>query len=119
MQIYKYFQKSKKSEAISGEKNGQQDVIFPDPRSDLKDSTLWPVLFELAHEIDPELYGRLHGMRCCGTLMEKGKKNLVLRPLIDPEGNSGWIDRAEYEEVRDKWLRPYQKEIVSLLKRLS
>ena len=88
-----------------------------DPRPDLiEDSELWTRLLELASERDKDLAGTLHGFRCQGTRLKRGRTSYVLRPDIDPV--RAWPSQAEYEKERDKWLKPYTKEIAVLLKSL-
>ena len=90
-----------------------------DPRPDLiSDSKLWTRLLQLAKKEDPNLAGALHGMRCEGTRIKKGLRGYALRPDIEPAGNSAWISKREYEETRDKWLKPYQQKIIRLLEKL-
>ncbi len=88
-----------------------------DPRPDLiEDSELWTRLLELASERDKDLAGTLHGFRCQGTRLKRGRTSYVLRPDIDPV--RAWPRQEEYEKERDKWLKPYTKEIAALLKSL-
>lgn len=94
-------------------------MLDVDPRPDLKsDSKLWTKLLQLAKEMDPDLAGVLHGFRCEGTRIKKGIKGYALRPDIDPAGKLAWESRKEYSVTSNKWLRPHQKEIVDLLKKL-
>jgi len=96
--------------------------MFHDPRPDMDenyaDSILWTIFLELAYDIDPELYGRLHGMRCQGTILKKvqGQKwNYIMAPVIDPAGDIGWRNRREYDEEKRKWLDPYRGDVIKLL----
>lgn len=90
---------------------------FLDPRPDLEeDSELWARLLHLAEKKKSELAGILHGFRCQGTRLKRGRTSYVLRPDIDPV--RAWPRQEEYEKERDKWLKPYTKEIAALLKSL-
>ena len=90
-----------------------------DPRPDLiSDSKLWTRLLQLAKKEDPNLAGALHGMRCEGTRIKKGLRGYALRPDIEPAGNSAWISKREYDREKEKYLRPYQQEIIRLLEKL-
>lgn len=87
-----------------------------DPRPDLAaDSRLWTRFLELATEKDRHLAGTLHGFRCQGTRLRRGKNGYVLRPEVGPQA---WSSRQEYERERDRWLKPYLPEIKELLKSL-
>ena len=98
--------------------------VWKDPRPDLEDDHhLWERLLTLSLNIPDEekgldLCGVLNGLRCGGTRIVRGKSGkFVLRPLIDPE--IAWKDREEYEEIRDRFAKPYSTEIASLLKVLT
>lgn len=89
-----------------------------DPRPDLmEDSELWKKFLQLAQETNPILAGTLHGFRCQGTRIVRGKNGYMLRPELNPS-KDGWSSRQEYERERDVWLLPHLKEIADLLKRL-
>ncbi len=95
---------------------------FYDPRPDLNenygDSVLWTMLLELAHNADPNLYGALLGFRCQGTTLKKNVRwGHILTPAIDPKGDIAWRSQKEYDEEKRKWLDPYRKEIIALLKK--
>lgn len=92
-----------------------------DPRPDLQeDHQLWCRLLELAMERHgEELAGILNGFRCGGTRLKKGKTSYLLRPDIDPNGKVAWESVAEYEQMKNKYLEPWRKEVVALLKELS
>ena len=95
----------------------QTKQMFRDPRPDLgEDSILWSMLLELAYDVDPELYGRLHGMRCQGTMLKRSQRwGRVLVPMIDASGDTGWRSRAEYDAEKRKWLDPYREKVIWLL----
>lgn len=91
-----------------------------DPRTDLKeDHPLWNRLLSLASGVDIELAQVLHGLRCGGTRLRKLKGFFVLRPDVDPAGRVAWEKQEDYEELRDKYLKPRMDEVVDLLKRLT
>jgi len=97
---------------------------FYDPRPDLDknygDSVRWTILLELAHDVDPELYGRLHGFRCQGTTLKKSAKwGYILIPAIDPQGNTAWCSQKEYDGEKRKWLDPYRNELIALLGKIQ
>lgn len=90
-----------------------------DPRPDLaEDAELWAKLLEIAFAENYELAYTLHGFRCYGTRIKKINDRYVLRPDIDSEGLSAWPSQKEYEEAREKWLRPHVNEIAEWLQRL-
>jgi hypothetical protein len=90
-----------------------------DPRPDLKyDSQEWTNLLLIASDKNLMLAGVLHGFRCCGLRLHKGKDGYVLRPDLDPE-SSKWTTKEQYFEDRDRWLVPHQEEIVELLNLLG
>ena len=94
-----------------------------DPRPDLKDSILWRQMLAAALDRDPsgELYAALLYMRAKGTLLRRvcnkeGKYVYVLRPWIDPTGNVGWRNAAEYETEKHIVLDPVRDRLIDLLK---
>jgi len=90
-----------------------------DPRPDLKeDSHLWDKLLRLANDVDTNLAATLNGFRCMGTRIKKGRTGYVLRPDVDPSGDKAWETKEQYEEARDKWLRPHARKIAKLLQKL-
>lgn len=90
-----------------------------DPRPDLAyDSREWSDLLLVANDKHPELAGILHGFRCCGLRLHRGKGGYSLRPDLDPE-TSKWTTKEEYFKDRDQWLVPHQEEIVNLLRCLT
>jgi hypothetical protein len=98
---------------------GADYMIELDPRPDLHyDSKEWTILLILADTTNQILAGILHGFRCCGLRLHRGKEGYALRPDLDPE-MSKWITKNGYEADRDKWLMPYKNEIVGLLEQLN
>ncbi len=91
-----------------------------DPRPDLKyDSEDWTRLLTMMEQECPiEFLGVLHGMRCCGLRLHRGRDGYVFRPDYDPV-TSMWCNKAQYYADRDKWLVPWQDEIVKYLDRLT
>ncbi len=95
------------------------NMIELDPRPDLAyDSEKWTTLLCLAGVKNQELAGILHGFRCCGLRLHKGAQGWALRPDLDPQ-NSKWLTKEGYFQDRDKWLMPFQKEIVEILDQLG
>ena len=93
------------------------EVEEGDPRPDLpEDSELWARLLKLAARENSDLVAILHAFRCLGTRIRQGRSGYVLRPDVAPIW--AWPSREEYEEERDRWLKPHRREITSLLKRL-
>lgn len=92
-----------------------------DPRPDLQeDHQLWIRLLELAMKrYGEELAGILHGFRCGGTRLRRGKNGYLLRPDIDPTDSVAWPSVEEYEAMRDKYLAPWREEVIALLKGLD
>lgn len=92
-----------------------------DPRADLaEDSATWTKLLQLAmNKHGEELAGILHGFRCGGTRLKRGRNGYVLRPDVDPTGTVAWPSVEEYEEMRDKYLAPWRDEVSKILKELG
>jgi len=110
-------------EALFGEPEAVEEVEMPeplaDPRPDLKeDSALWDRFLKFANMEDENLAGTLHGFRCMGTRIKIGRNGYVLRPDVDPSGDKAWETKEQYEEARDKWLRPHARKIAKLLQKL-
>lgn len=94
--------------------------LITDPRPDLKeDHQLWEDLLLRATLHSEELAGHLHGLRGGGTRIRKAKGWYVLRPDIDPTGRVAWERKEDYEELRDKYLKPHLDVIVQLLKAMT
>lgn len=92
-----------------------------DPRPDLQDDhEHWTKLLNLAmNKYGDGLAGILHGFRCGGTRLKRGRNGYVLRPDVDPTGTVAWPTVEEYEEMRDKYLAPWREEVTALLKGLD
>lgn len=96
----------------------EEKQLITDPRPDLTyDSEAWTKLLKLAREKSKMLAGTIHGFRCAGLRLHRGGKGYALRPDFDPK-TSIWVDKEDYEIDRNKWLIPYQKEIIELLSQL-
>jgi hypothetical protein len=79
-----------------------------DPRPDLmEDSSLWDALLRIAETRSEKFAGTLHGFRCGGTRIKRGKLGWVLRPDVDPTGRTAWESQAEYDEFKERFLKPY------------
>ena len=94
-----------------------------DPRWDdlADDSRYWELILRTVNKKDLELASGLTFVRAIGAQIKKGKfktKNpetgelefkdmLVIRPVIDESGLIGWQAKEQYEEFRDKHLKPY------------
>jgi len=91
-----------------------------DPRPDLKyDSEDWTALLTTVEQECPtEFLAALHGMRCGGLRLHRGRDGYVLRPDYDP-ATSMWRNTAQYCADRDRWLVPWQDTIVRYLDRLT
>lgn len=94
-----------------------------DPRPEMTDdSELWTRLFKIMTRLGmnkTQLYGTLHGFRCMGTRIIPGKSGgYVLRGDVDPEGRKAFY-LGEYEELRDKYLKPHVKSITELMRLLK
>lgn len=124
MSLAQQIQSRKSQEAKREPENTYQPPqLWEDPRPDLADDHhLWQRFLKLACNLPDEknafeLVGVLNGIRCGGTLLVKGQSGYILRPLIDPK--RGWSSQQEYEEMRDKYLKPHQKHIKVLLQVLK
>lgn len=120
MSRYEKILGSDSRDSVSNFRVTNKKISFHDPRPDLGetegDSILWSMLLELAHDVDPNLYGALHGMRCQGTRLQKSPKwGRVLVPMIDASGDTGWRSRAEYDAEKRKWLDPFREKVIWLL----
>ncbi|MBS4026665.1 MAG: hypothetical protein KGZ96_13505 [Clostridia bacterium] len=108
----------------------QQEVLYnkplqtttpnTDPRPDLEaDSNLWTKLLIKAERINPNLAGTLHGFRCGGLRIKRGRTGYLLRPDFDPTGNlATWKDQDEYEYDKLMHLFEYREEIKELMANL-
>jgi len=100
-------------------------ALTVDPRPDLaEDSALWSLLLNVAHEINPQLAGNLHGFRCSGTRLKRNKRwGLVMEPILPDAGISssvtGWRDRDDYKAMAQKYLQPYHGELLQLFERFK
>src|SRR5690606_27223311 len=92
-----------------------------DPRPDLaEDSATWTKLLQMAADRHgDDLAGILHGFRCGGTRLKRGRNSYVLRPDVDPTGTVAWTSVEEYEEMRDKYLTPWREQVMELLKEVG
>lgn len=128
---------------LSGQKAEDQEAnviqlintTITDPRPDLtEDSVLWSRLLALAKEETEQLKGKttveqdrtgdffkvLHGFRGAGTRLKKSDSGkYVLRPDIDPTGKQAWMSQQEYEQFRDRYLKPWKDVLVRVLEKLS
>ncbi|MBS3969977.1 MAG: hypothetical protein KGZ94_07665 [Clostridia bacterium] len=98
----------------------QEARLYTDPRPDLEaDSVLWTKLLRRAQKIDPMLAGTLHGFRCGGLRIKRGRTGYLLRPDFDPSGNlPSWRDQEEYEHDKLMHLFQYRAEIKELMSSL-
>jgi hypothetical protein len=99
---------------------GKTGKVYSDPRPDLaEDSELWLWLLVEADTISGKLFEVLHGFRCGGARIRQGKTGYIIRPELDQTGKTSiWKTQRDYEKERDRWLRPFIKEISVLLKNL-
>lgn len=106
-------------------KRYEPPFIEIDPRPDLiDDSQKWTILLKMALELDGDLCGALNGIRCGGTRIRPGRTGSgdirwILRPDIDPSGRRAWETQTDYEEARDKYLKPHFEEVTGLLQKLA
>lgn len=91
-----------------------------DPRPDLEaDTAFWAKLLIKAEKMDPMLAGTLHGLRCGGLRIKRGRTGYLLRPDFDPTGNlATWKDQNEYEHDKLMHLFQYRAEIKELMANL-
>lgn len=91
--------------------------LLTDPRPDLKeDSQLWERLLALALAEDKALAEALFAIRWGGSRLVEIKGHYAIRPQVGP---GGWLQKKDYEEVRDIWLAPYKEQVAGLLRRLK
>ncbi len=89
-----------------------------DPRPDLKyDSKEWTKLLQIAKKINHQLAIHLHGFRCGGCRLHRGKR-WVFKPDLDPQ-SSIWLNQTQFKIARAKWLNQYRLEILNLLEELE
>lgn len=87
---------------------------YDDPRPDLtEDSLLWQQLLAAAKNIDLQLYGNLHGLRCWGLRITRAASGPMRGKLVLWPGAE--CDASEYPELRNKYMVPYGKEIAFLI----
>lgn len=99
----------------------EEALVFCDPRQDLADedpeeSWFWGWLLADALAVNKELAITLHGFRCQGTRLERTEKGFKLQPEVSERA---WLSQEEYQQARDKYLVPHQKQLVKLLRSLS
>lgn len=105
----------------------QPPPIYEDPRPDLaEDSHLWNELLRIAYhyyEVWPErneaFCSALNVMRGGGTRIRPGKNGWVLRPDFDETGRRAWQNQAEYDEMKEKYLRPWMECLRRALRELE
>ncbi|MCM3272588.1 hypothetical protein [Paenibacillus elgii] len=103
-----------------------------DPRPDLtEDAQLWADLLLMALDKDKEagrVYGEddntfcgvLNGFRCNGTQLLPGKMKDEPIWTLHPEiGHSGWESKTEYDDFKKRYLEPYGRELIQLLRELT
>lgn len=98
----------------------EKAIVFCDPRRDLAEedpdeSWYWGWLLIEALDINEELAITLHGFRCMGTRLVRTEKGFKMQPEVSKRA---WKSEEEYRQARDKYLMPYQKQLVKLLKNL-
>jgi hypothetical protein len=94
--------------------------VLEDPRPDLTgDSWLWEELFRLCLEggadaiVEKELYGSLHGLRCCGARLQLAEDNkLKLGP-----GNE--LAVCQFVELEQYYFQARRRNLENLLNRLA
>lgn len=94
--------------------------VYLDPRPDIDDgSEEWVTLLAEADRINPKLWDALLGFRCIGArLLETTDGAYVLRPHIDPSGDSGFRSQEEYRLEAERWLKPNADQVKQLLANL-
>ena len=98
----------------------EEALVFCDPRQELADedpeeSWYWGWLLADALGANKDLAITLHGFRCQGTRLERTEKGFKLQPEVSERA---WLSQEEYQQARDKYLVPHQKQLVKLLKNL-
>lgn len=91
-----------------------ETLNLTDPRPDLckyEDASFESLLNE-AEEFDTELTLLLHGFRCQGTVIKKGR----LQPVIHEK--LGWPSKEEYEKERAR-LMPYRDVLTQAIKNIT
>lgn len=88
-----------------------------DPRPDLvEDHLLWERVLAVAHEQNTDLWGVLHGLRCCGAKLGRTGGRLMLRPRVDPTGSQAlWPDEQAWARDRQTWLLPRAAAVQAVL----
>ena len=93
-----------------------QSLRTVDPRPDLVgNSATWTQLLVIAADVLGEadnLFGTLHGLRCCGCGLQTQQDDSwrIVR---------GEMDADEYQVDRERWLMPRRREVDELLRRLQ
>ena len=89
-----------------------------DPRPELgggEESVCWAILLAHAYKLNRRLAYSLHGFRCQGTRLLKGKNGWILRPEI---GENGWESQEEYDRYKERFLEPVRRDVISALRQL-
>ena len=99
----------------------EEALVFCDPRQDLADedpeeSWFWGWLLVDALAVNKELAITLHGFRCMGTRLVRTEKGFAMKPEVSERA---WLSQEEYQQARDKYLVPHQKQLVKVLRSLS
>lgn len=85
-----------------------------DPRDDLEDDDPgWRDLLVLVWDggVANGIWQALNGLRCMGARLEaspKGGARLV----------TGYMEPGEYNQLRDRWLRPFRDDLIDALQRV-
>ena len=110
-------QDSASVEVLEALSQSEKEQTYTDPRPDLEaDSNLWTKLLRRAQKVDPILAGTLHGFRCGGLRIKRGRTGYLLRPDFDPTRNlATWKDQEEYEHDKLMHLFQYRAEIKELM----
>lgn len=97
-----------------------QEMPSSDPRPDLKyDSTEWEQLLAIAAQKGNSKFAwLLHGFRCGGLRLHRGAQGYVFRPDYDP-ASSMWHTKPQYYADRNRWLVPWEDEIIACLDELT
>ncbi|WP_409346797.1 hypothetical protein [Paenibacillus sp. MBLB4367] len=94
--------------------------LLDDPRPNMSDSWQWEKLFRLTctlhnKQTGYELLRRLWTVRSAGALIRNKDGVNRLEPILPPAGEWG---KAEFEEMKKRYLSPYRTEIQYLLSKL-
>jgi len=92
------------------------EIEVKDPRPDLaSDHELWDKVLEQSRQIDLNMCGVLHGLRCMGGRLSQEGKTLSFQFGNEIE----WNEKFSILYVRNKYIKPYSEKIKQVFEKVS